>query len=188
VRASVLPIVTARLELRDFTPDDWQAVHGYASDPRVTRYLAWGPNSAEDTTGFLAMAGRNAACVPRTSLELAIVEREGGGLVGGCGLWPRGAPSFAGPPQEVEIGYCLRPDRWGRGVASEAVRALVAFGFHTMTARRIYGVVDPDNHASARLLESAGFRCEGRRRRAAWSRGAWCDALVYALGADERVE
>ena len=46
-------LMTRRLKLRDFIQGDWKSVHEYASDPKVTRYVGWGPNSEEDTTDFL---------------------------------------------------------------------------------------------------------------------------------------
>lgn len=48
-----LPLHTERLVLRDFEEADWEAVHCYASDPEVVRYMSWGPNTEEDTRGFI---------------------------------------------------------------------------------------------------------------------------------------
>lgn len=50
------PIVTDRLELRDFRSEDWESVHSFASDSLVTRFLSWGPNDEDDTRTFIRLA------------------------------------------------------------------------------------------------------------------------------------
>jgi len=175
-----LPIVTSRLEIRDFVVDDFPAVHRYASDPEVTRFLSWGPNSEEETRAFLRRAQSHISEKPRRQFELGVLERESRELIGGCGLHGR-RETF----REYEIGYCLRRDRWSRGIASEAVRALSDFGFGGINAHRIYAQVFPDNTASSRLLERLGFRREGHLRRDAFVRGKWYDTLVYAMLEEE---
>jgi ribosomal-protein-alanine N-acetyltransferase len=145
-------LVTARLLLRDLRREDWEGVHRYAADPVVTRYLRWGPNSEAQTRTFVEAAIRHAAERPRRSFELAIVWRATGELIGGCGLLGADADG------EYEIGYCLRPSWWSRGIGAESVRALLELGFGALGARGIYACVDPANAASTRLLEAAGFR------------------------------
>ena len=66
----MLPIQTSRLELRDFRAKDFDAVHAYASDPLVTRFTSWGPNSEEETRAFLDSVTAEAAAIPE-SLKVA---------------------------------------------------------------------------------------------------------------------
>ena len=162
----VLPIVTARLEIRDFVPEDRPALHEYASDPRVTQYLWWGPFTETDTLQFLERTGRDAKARPRANFELEFLSRRS--------IY-----------QEYEIGYFFRPDAWGRGMATETVRALLDSGFRSIGAHRVYALVDPENTASRQLLTRIGFRLEGHLRKDALIRGEWRDSLVYALLADE---
>jgi RimJ/RimL family protein N-acetyltransferase len=180
VSRPVLPLLTARLEIRDFVRDDRPALHAYASDPRVTRYLWWGPFDEADTLRFLERTARDAQASPRESFELGVVDRERGLLIGGCELLSR-RQSY----REYEIGYCLRPDCWGRGIATETVRALLELAFGSLGAHRIYALVDPENLASGRLLARIGFRLEGHLRKDSFIRGEWRDSLVYALLAEE---
>nr|WP_241562627.1 GNAT family N-acetyltransferase [Streptomyces hoynatensis] len=80
-----------------------------------------------------------------------IVERASGLVVGSIGLfWPPRAG-------EVEFGYGVVPSRRGRGYATEAVRALVAFALNAPGVRAVYAEVDPANPASARVLRKAGL-------------------------------
>ena len=176
----MLSIVTPRLEIRDFLPEDRSAVHEYASDPLVTRYLWWGPFRETDTLQFLERAVREAQVCPRENFELAVVDRERSLVIGGCELLARRSIY-----REYEIGYFFRPDSWGRGIATETVRALLDFGFHSVSAHRIYALVDPENTPSQRLLARIGFRLEGHFQRDALIRGEWRDSLAYALLADE---
>jgi RimJ/RimL family protein N-acetyltransferase len=171
----MLPIQTDRLELRDFRPDDFDAVHAYASDPQVTRFVPWGPNTEEDTRIFMARVAAEAAASPRITYSLAIVHRADGALVGSCGLYGRRVDL-----REYEVGYVLHRDWWGRGIAPEAVAALLPFGFGELKAHRIYAQIDPGNHGSIRVVACNGFRLEGHHRKDCLVRGVWRDTLIYA--------
>jgi RimJ/RimL family protein N-acetyltransferase len=174
-----LPLDTERLRLRDARADDFAAVHRYASDPEVTRFTSWGPNDAEETQEFLVRALAAANAEPRADFGLLVEERAHGAVIGGCGLHPRPHP------REWEVGYVFARDAWGRGFATETVRALCGFGFETLGAHRLRAGVFVGNAASARVLEKLGFRREGHLRRAQLARGAWHDVWVYALLEDE---
>ena len=171
-----LTLRTARLDIRDLVPDDWRAVHDYASDEAVTRYLSWGPNTEQDTRAFVDAACRDAAEQPRRNFALGVVDRETATLIGGCGLLVR-REEYG----EYEVGYCFHRDWWGRGFGTESVRALVGFAFRSGQAHRIYALVDPENHASSRLLQDLGFRLEGHQRQDSLIRGEWRDSLVYGV-------
>lgn len=176
----MLPIQTERLEIRDFLSEDFAAVHAYASDPLVTRYTSFGPNTEEETREFLVRAAAEAVERPRRAFQLAILHRESGDLVGTCGLFRRREAY-----REYEVGYVLHRAWWGRGIAPEAVRALVGRGFRELQAHRIIAHVDPENEASRRLLARLGFRLEGHHRKDALIRGEWRDTLVFALLEEE---
>ena len=83
--ASRLPLVTERLCLRDARADDFAAVHRYASDPEVTRFMLWGPNGAEATQEFLERTLAAANTQPRSDFGLLVEERAKGAVIGGCG-------------------------------------------------------------------------------------------------------
>ena len=172
-----LPLKTPRLEIREFTADDFPALHACTSDPLVTRFFSWGPNTESETREFLERVVQAAPQRPREHYVFAVVLL-GYGLIGGCFLDRR-------RDQEFEIGYYLRRDCWNQGLATEAAGALVPFGFRDLGAHRLYARVDPENPASARVLESIGFRLEGEFRSDTLNRGEWRDSLIYALLAEE---
>ena len=135
-------VVTRRLKLRDFTQDDWASVHEYASDPKVTRYVGWGPNSEEDNINFLKRVLGSQVSLPRENYELAVVVKDEGALVGGARI------SVSDPRHhEGFIGYVLNRRYWGRGYATELAEALIGFGFKEMGLHRIYATCDIDNTA-----------------------------------------
>jgi RimJ/RimL family protein N-acetyltransferase len=173
---SHLPIETPRLVLRDLADEDGPAVHAYAHDAAVVRYLDWGPNTADDTTQFLAMARSAREAVPRTAYYLAIVLGATTRLIGGCRIEIRSAASGNG-----DIGYVLARDAWGHGYATEASRALLAFGFETLALHRIWATCDVQNQTSARVLEKLGMRQEARLRENVRRRGEWRDSYLYAI-------
>jgi len=173
---------TGRLTLRDLTAHDFATVHAYASDPAVTRYMNWGPNTEQDTRGFIARALNQQAQTPRTHYTLGVC-LEDGSLIGGCGLHVTDESS-----KEGFIGYVLNKTYWGKGHATEIARALLQFGFGTMGLRRIWTTCDTYNVASRRVLEKAGMRREGLLEKDNCKDGAWRDSYLYAALAGDIVE
>lgn len=139
-----------RLLLRRPTAADAQAIFGgYASDPEVTRYVGWPRHrSLEDTREFLAFSDdqwRRWPCGP-----LAVLRRSDGLLIGSSGLAFESAHS-------ASTGYVLRRDCWGRGYATEALRAVLETA-PDLGLRTVYALCHPDHRASRHVLEKAGFR------------------------------
>jgi RimJ/RimL family protein N-acetyltransferase len=171
-----IPIETDRLLLRDFVEEDWRAVHEYGSDPEVVRYLPWGPNTEEDSRDFIGRAIAIQNEDPRRRFEIGIVLKEEGRLIGGCGIRENNATL-----REGNIGYVLNRIYWGRGIATEAARAIVRFGFETLNLHRIFATCFPENKASERVLQKCGMSLEGRLRENLMMRGEWRDSLLYAI-------
>jgi RimJ/RimL family protein N-acetyltransferase len=142
-----MPIETPRLRLRRYRAADIPALVAALNDWSVAQWLARTPypyvvGSAES---FLADADAAHAAGRR-----AIADRVTDALLGGIGIEPVDG--------RIALGYWLGPAQWGRGIASEAVTALVAHGFATMGLERLHATTDPDNAASQRVLVKAGFR------------------------------
>ncbi|SUE94994.1 GNAT family N-acetyltransferase [Mycolicibacterium tokaiense] len=179
MRDSGIRLVGHRLILREFVDTDENAVHAFASHPLATQFMTWGPNSVEDTRAFLREAAAQADTPTRTSFDLAVVDNESRALIGSAALSITSTEHRRG-----EIGYVLHPDVWSKGLATEAARTLLQFGFTTLGLRRIAATCHPDNRASSRVLEKAGLVLEGRMRSHLWVRGAWRDSLIYAAISD----
>jgi RimJ/RimL family protein N-acetyltransferase len=171
-----VPLETPSLVLRELATDDGPAVHEYASDAEVVRYLDWGPSTVDETAQFLAVARTAREALPRTVYHLAIVLRATGNLVGGCRIEIRSAANGVG-----DLGYVLARPHWGRGYATEATRALVGFGFEQLALHRIWATCDVRNAASARVLEKIGMEREGLLRHSVRRKGEWQDSYLYAI-------
>ncbi|MBN1813150.1 MAG: GNAT family N-acetyltransferase [Anaerolineae bacterium] len=167
---------TERLILREFEESDLQAIQEYASDPKVVRYMGWGPNSEEDTRAFLKRAFEQRSKQPRVEYGLAIILKTENRPIGSGGI------TIDNPDhKEAELGYCFNRRFWGQGYATEAARAFIAFGFEELGLHRIYATCDPANVASARVMEKIGMQREGHLREHRWRKGRWRDSYLYAI-------
>jgi RimJ/RimL family protein N-acetyltransferase len=169
-------VETTRLLLRKPVAADAEAVFArYASDPEVTRFLSWARHRSLDATrAFLEFSEAEWARWPAG--PYLVESREDGALLGGTGF------GFE-TPFRASTGYVLAKDAWGRGYATEALRAMMSLA-RDIGIRRLYALCHPDHATSWRVLEKCGFCREGILRRHSefpnLSPGEPCDALCYA--------
>jgi ribosomal-protein-alanine N-acetyltransferase len=170
-------IETERLRLRRPRADDVPAIFSrYASDPEVTRYLAWSTHrTLDDSAAFVAFSDAQWAAWPAG--PYLVFGRDGVTLFGGAGLVFQHADTAV-------TGYVLARDVWGRGYATEALEATIA-GARRVGVRRLEAGVHVEHEASWRVLEKAGFVREGLRARSSdfpnLPAGASRDAFHYTL-------
>lgn len=146
---------TARLDLREFTVDDFDDVHRLDSDPRVVRYIGDGSVATREASReTIERALRRYREHPGLGAWRAS-RRDDGRFIGWASL------KHAGESPDIEIGYRLLHEAWGQGFATELVRAMLRRGFEERGLARIIGVTHPDNTASQRVLLKAGMRDEG---------------------------
>jgi RimJ/RimL family protein N-acetyltransferase len=169
-----LPIVTPRLELRDFTRADLAAIHVFSSDPRVTRYLFFGPRDLDTTAEYLEDLIASQAERPRTRFELAVTQSASATLIGACDL----SLIESGT---IDLGYMLGVPHWGQGYATELALALADAAFRDLHAERVISTVDVNNQASIRVLEKIGMRWEAVYRRHRRAKNRWWDCHLYTL-------
>jgi RimJ/RimL family protein N-acetyltransferase len=175
----ILPatLETARLRLRRPVMEDAAASFmAYAQDPEVARYLIWRPHASVETVReFLQRCA--GAWASGTAFAWAITAREDGRILGMVEVRMEG--------HRAELGYVLARPLWGRGFATEAVRAVVEAALAEPHLYRVWAVCDVENVASVRVLEKAGMQREGLLRR--WMvlpnlgeipRDCWCYAIV----------
>ncbi|MGW7521086.1 GNAT family N-acetyltransferase [Streptomyces sp. NPDC054796] len=170
----------ARLSLRELTVDDVDAVLAVYGSSEATEHLSFSPRSRDEVGRIVARAVASAVDVPRQEYALAVVERDGGELVGVARL-------AMDPHQQnaATIGFALRPDAWGVGYGVETVRLLLGLGFDGLGLHRIWGARSPLNTASARTMTTVGMREEGRIRGHVFVGGQWRDSIVHAILREE---
>jgi ribosomal-protein-alanine N-acetyltransferase len=150
-------LTTERLHLRPFTLADHRAIHAVYADAEVMRYVGHGAHrTMAETASALRTYGD--VLTRRGFSFLAVCEREGGEIVGDGGLHP-----LAGAGPDVELGFTLARDAWGRGYATELGRALVDHAFDDLGLPRVVAQVEPANDGSRRVLEKLGMEERGTR-------------------------
>ncbi|HPQ67927.1 MAG TPA: GNAT family N-acetyltransferase [bacterium] len=155
------PLITPRLQLRPPTVDDFEELYAIIwSDPAVMRFVADGQTRSRERawTGFEKML---AIYNERRMGPLMIVEATNGRLAGECGVMP-----VPGADGDIELFYTLGKDFWGRGLATEAARAVLAYAMSPMEdgglgLDRLIGITYPNNLASQRVLSKIGMRQVG---------------------------
>ncbi|MCC9175719.1 GNAT family N-acetyltransferase [Arthrobacter sp. zg-Y179] len=168
-----------RVTLRDFRADDVDAVHAFASNPVVTQWSTWGPNTLADTQSFITDAAAEPASSARTRFTLAVLFQ--GRLVGTAAVWTTSASDRNG-----ELGYTLARDVWGLGLATEAAALLLGHAFGPMGLMRVEATCHPENAGSVRVLEKNGFAFEGRLREHRLVGGKRRDSLLFAALLSDR--
>ena len=149
--ALLTPIETDRLLLREFTLDDTEAFYQMCTDPAVTRYTG-DPGMASPDEARAGLLSRPIADYQKHGFgRWACVLKESGLVIGFAGL------KFLDDLQETDIGYRFLSANWGKGLATEACRPIMRYGFEVLKLECIIGLVDPANVASVRVLEKLGL-------------------------------
>ena len=145
---------TERLEIRHFVADDREAMDRIFGDVEVMHYgpgvkdSAWVENWISLCEGDYRAQGFGL---------WAVVEKSTRCVIGYCGLTR--FPDIAGE-EEIEVGYRLARECWGKGYATEAARAVRDYGFETLKLPRLISLIDPENIASVRVAEKLGMHYE----------------------------
>jgi len=154
-----LPIETKRLVIRSFTPQDAPALHDRVfGDPDAMRFIPRGASPSVERTR--ASIERFISHERQHGFGLWAVElRETGELIGDCGLF-----LVEGRGPEVEVAYHFGKEWWGRGYATEAASACLAYGFRECGLDEINAISYPQHTASRRVMEKSGMKYVGNAR------------------------
>ena len=170
-------IETERLVLRPFMREDIQAFVGYRSDPEVARFQSWDHTySPLDGERFLASQEGRAFGAPGDWMQMAVVDRVSGALCGDCAV-----RVTTEQPATAEVGVTFAPSSQGRGLAGEALAAVIGRLFEAHGLHRVFAQADDRNDGVHRLLERLGFRLEARLVEADWFKEEWTTLRVYAV-------
>jgi ribosomal-protein-alanine N-acetyltransferase len=146
---------TKRIRLMQWRHIDFATFRPIATDPEVMRYINNGaPWNNDQIREFIHRQMRHAAA--RQFCLWRIVREPDGKMLGFCGLQPLTIEDR----REVEIGWWLAKDCWGRGLASEGARETMRFGFDEIKLARIVAIARPENRASIRIMRKLGMRFE----------------------------
>lgn len=146
-------VETARLRLRRFTHEDLDGLWRIASDPEVMRHIGDGIPFTREVTE-VNLAGIIRAFGRRGWGRWALEKKDGGGLIGYCGL------AHGSEEMGVELVYLLAREEWGKGVATEAAWASLRYGFETLGFDSIAALTLHDNWRSRRVMQRLGMSFE----------------------------
>ncbi len=164
---------TERLQLRSLTMKDSEEIYTYFSNPEMTKYYGMEPfQSRLEADKFVKDFLDDYTMLYRWG----IVEKKSNQLIGTCGFH-----AISEKHLRAEIGYEINLPYWGKGYATEAIQALVFFGFDSMKFQRIGANVYPENASSRRVLEKVGFTHEGLLRSYLFQGGVFHDANVFSI-------
>jgi [ribosomal protein S5]-alanine N-acetyltransferase len=165
---------TKRLHLREVTLSDDKDVFVFRSDAYVQRFNS---KPIENVSEAREQITRMKATYERTDgIGWGITLKEQDTVIGMVGFWQWSYSNRA------MLGYDLAREYWGKGIANEAVREIIRFGYEKMELNRIEAETIEDNHESRRMLEKIGFVLEGIRREYSLENdGKYHGSAMYAL-------
>lgn len=166
---------TERLFLRRVDVKDVNEIIVLRSNPETMKYIPKPlVKTIEDALEHIAMM--DAKIENNEGINWAITQKDNPKLIGVIGHY-RIKPEH----YRAEIGYMLLPEFSGKGIISEAVKEVVKYGFKGMQLHSIEAVIDPENNASAKVLEKNGFVKEAHLKENEFFEGRFLDSVIYSL-------
>jgi RimJ/RimL family protein N-acetyltransferase len=147
-----LPYACSHVTLRRLTLADIAAFQHYRNDPMVGQYQGWIATSDEKAREFLAEVSVISLFEHDQWFQIGIADSASNLLIGDIGICVREGA------REAEIGFSMRAESQGRGLATDAVRGAISMILNWTTVDRVVGVTDERNLPSIRLLERVGMQ------------------------------
>ena len=171
-----LVLKSPRLSLRQLQLADAIPIAAYRSLPEVSLFQSWDSFGPADAARLVNEQSGVAPDIPGTWLQLALVLSEPATVIGDCGIHFR-----ENDPRQVELGITLAPAYQGRGLAAEALTAVLDYVFGRLGKHRVSAVTDTKNHAAASLFRRLGFRQEAHYVEHIWYKGTWGSEYLFAM-------
>ncbi len=171
-----LPVLnTERLTLRPYTLADAPRVQEMCGDKAVASTALNLPHPYPDGAAEKWISTHADSFRQGTEVTLAITLKPSGKVVGSVAL------SINKNHKRGELGYMVAREYWNRGYCTEAVQAVMRYGFRVLGLNRIQAMHFPRNPASGRVMEKLGMTNEGVLRRYVCNRGNFEDLAVYSV-------
>lgn len=168
-------LTTERLVLRQVTDDDAREMFFLRSDERVLKYIDREPaKSVDEALEFIRML--NNFLDNNESINWAMSLKDDPKLVGNICFW-----NIQKEHYRTEIGYAMHPDFQGKGLMSEAMAAVLNYGFSDLGFHSVEANVNPDNQASINILLRNGFTREAYFKENYYYNGKFIDSAIYSL-------
>lgn len=148
----LLQIDSPRLILRRWQPDDAEALFRYASDAKVSELALWDRHTSVEMSREVI----EKFFIPNPH-TFAITDKTKGEPIGCIGIVPEGNEHYDISEREREVGYWLGRPHWGKGITTEALKALIRYCRDTLALKSLIITTDERNVASQRVAEKCGF-------------------------------
>jgi [ribosomal protein S5]-alanine N-acetyltransferase len=172
-------IETNRLILREVTIEDANDMFTYLSDKEVVKHMGLEPFQTVKEV-WDEISWYKSIYEEGTGIRWGITLKDSGQVIGSCGFLNMLTKHF-----RTEVGYELSKEYWGKGIASEALEAVVKYGFRHFQLERIQALIEPTNLPSQKLVERLGFRSEGLLRHYEFTCGKFDDLYMYSIIKEE---
>lgn len=164
---------TERLLLRQVTQVDAASVLAGYSDPRVYQFMSVSYHNMDEVQDQLSWY--ESLLADERGIWWGICTEVDGKMIGNGGFH-----KWEHQHRKAELGYWLLPEYQGKGLASEAISAMINYGFENMSLHRIEAEVETENSASSKLLDKMGFSLEGIKRECEFINGRFIDLEFWA--------
>ena len=166
---------TERLLLRRVDKNDIKEVFALRSNPETMKYIPRPlVKTDQDALDHIAMIENKIET--NEGINWAITLNDNPKLIGIIGHY-RIKPEH----YRAEIGYMILPEFNGKGIITEAVREVVKYGFDIIKLHSIEAIIDPENLASAKVLEKNGFIKEAHLKENEFYEGRFLDSVIYSI-------
>lgn len=166
---------TDRLTLRKLIPRDKADMFEYARDPEVTKFLTWRPHASESYTNSYLIYVQSQYRAKKF-FDWAVTCTESGKMIGTCGFTRLDEVNLCG-----EVGYVISPLYQNRGIATEALREVIRFGFEELSLERIEARYMIGNDASRAVMEKCGMSFEGVLRQCLYTNERFVDVGICSI-------
>lgn len=166
---------TPRLDLRQITTHDANALFGLRSDRRVMEFMDR-PLMASVDEATQMIHKIQSAFEANDSITWAMSQKNDGKMIGTIGFW-----KITKEHHRAEIGYLLHPDHWGKGLMQEAIIPILDYGFNVMNLHSVEANVNPKNATSIKFLEKNCFVREAYYKENYYFNGEFLDTFIYSL-------
>ncbi|QIH37448.1 GNAT family N-acetyltransferase [Flavobacterium sp. Sr18] len=166
---------TERLLLRRVDANDINEIFALRSNPETMKYIPRPlVKTDEDALEHIAMI--DSKIDSNEGINWAITLKDNPKLIGVIGHYRIKPENY-----RAELGYMLLPEYHGKGIVSEAVKEAVKYGFQVMKLNSLEAIIDPENHASAKVLEKNGFVKEAHLKEYEFYEGRFLDTVIYSI-------
>ncbi|WP_291099934.1 MULTISPECIES: GNAT family N-acetyltransferase [unclassified Flavobacterium] len=168
-------VETERLQLRRVVKEDVNEIFALRSNEQTMKYIPRPlAKTKEDALGHIAMIDEKIE--NNEGINWAITLKNSPKLIGIIGHY-RIKPEH----YRAEIGYMLLPKYHGKGIITEAINYVVNYGFEIMKLHSIEAIIDPENFASAKVLQKNGFVKEAHLKENEYFEGRFLDTVIYSI-------